>query len=403
MEKQVIFFYSNTPVVRYNNRYYAKTKNFIDFLSNLAKQDISYYLLIPCRVVSFLPKEGSVLIDLPENIIEVYYYKGHFMAIIYSFLNALRLLFSMKKMIDKRDRLTIAGPGPNSFLFWISLFVPRSVDFAFFIRGDTVMTLRSIYKNNFFYSVIITLVKIFIWRINKLIKQERAKIFLFGEELRYHYFVPGKSMHVITPLIDENIVRIARRPDIKEDHILNVLYLGRLSKEKNVISLIEAHELSHSKKVPFNLTIVGYGSMENVINDKIDNISSHEKIKYLGYIPYGDSLIDLLDRNDLLCLPSLTEGVPRVVIESFARGMPVLATKVGSLQNYFPKEIKYLDGYDKDSILRGIAWCNSNRAKLSYMGKLGKNRLQRFLIKENVTKVDKILRYTGKEKIHKNH
>jgi glycosyltransferase involved in cell wall biosynthesis len=53
-------------------------------------------------------------------------------------------------------------------------------------------------------------------------------------------------------------------------------------------------------------------------------------IRVTGPMPQA-RIADYLSASDLLCLPSLNEGMPNVVVEAFATGRPAVATSVGGL------------------------------------------------------------------------
>jgi glycosyltransferase involved in cell wall biosynthesis len=393
MGNRTVFLYANQPVIRYDGRYYARFKSFLDFLVELSKQDDIYRLVVPCKVVKHLPEENLVPINLPINrVIEVSNYTEQGQSIISSFLSTPCIRSQVLFALNEKGKVTFAGAGPSSFLFWLSLFVPRSVRFAFFIRGDTLKTVQNCYSGNMMYYPSTGVIKLFHKRILSLVLHSRAKVFVFGKKLKSLYPVPESNIHVITPLIEEAIIRKDTRPNIMKDRPLRVLYVGRLSKEKNLFSLIEACKLALKVGRSFALSIVGLGPLEIEIRKLIAESGLSNQIKFIGYIPHGDALIAEFDSHDLLCLPSFTEGTPSVVIEAFARGMPVLATPVGSLPSLFPDEIKFIDGFSADNILQGINWCNMRREELSDMGRKGQMSIHRFLLKENAVRVDKILR-----------
>ena len=54
-------------------------------------------------------------------------------------------------------------------------------------------------------------------------------------------------------------IRKGERLDIPEKCPLNVLYIGRFSPEKNILSLIDACALAYNEQNPFKLSIVGFG------------------------------------------------------------------------------------------------------------------------------------------------
>jgi glycosyltransferase involved in cell wall biosynthesis len=239
--------------------------------------------------------------------------------------------------------------------------------------------------------VAITILKLFQWRGRLLTAQSRAKVFLFNEAWKVQYSNSTNHVYVITPLIEERFIRKDKRPDIPEHRPLKILYVGRLSEEKNINSLIEACCLLIKMGKKFLLSIIGIGKLEKEIKTQIKKLGLTTQIELLGYIPYGERLINEYDCHDLLCLPSYTEGTPRVVIEAFARGMPVLSTPVGSLPKIFKEEIKFLKGYTPEDIAKGLLWCDSHREEISAMGRKGYQQVRQFLISENALKVSKLL------------
>ena len=99
--------------------------------------------------------------------------------------------------------------------------------------------------------------------------------------------------------------------DVSHEKV-NLLYVGRLSKEKGILEFIDMFLKS---KVEGNLSIAGYSK----------NFSfSNPGIKLLGYISDPKDLIEAYDNSNITILPSYTEGYPYVVDESLARKRPVI-------------------------------------------------------------------------------
>ncbi len=391
-----IFLYANQPGTINGNRFYSKFTSFIDFLAALASLDAKVYrLMVPCLVESAAPETECSTLDLPENVVELSWYEpgNHMKAAWSSLINALRARRLIREAIRSGANTIVGGPGPNSFLFWLSLITPRTVHFAFFIRGNTVETMRNIYRGKLLYYPFVWSVKLFRWRLCRLLQGGRAKVFVFGEQLgRYYARYREAAVYIISPLLFESYLREDVRHPISRAGSLRVLYVGRLSQEKNVLALLEACRRAREQGRPFKLMIVGVGPLETEIASFIQEFGLTDWIRLVGYVPTGVRLIEQYDQHDVLCLPSFTEGMPGVVAEAFARGMPVIATRVGALPSFFPEAIKFVDGFSPEAIDSAIAWGDANREELSIYGQKGNATIERFLISRNAKTVDRIIR-----------
>jgi glycosyltransferase involved in cell wall biosynthesis len=103
-----------------------------------------------------------------------------------------------------------------------------------------------------------------------------------------------------------------------------VTYLGRLSSEKGPRFLVEAWGLVADRHPGWRLRIVGSGPEEAAVRAQV------------AALPAGADRVDLLPpvvdaeaelrRASLVALPSLTEGLPLVLAEAMALGLPCVAT-----------------------------------------------------------------------------
>ncbi|QOJ79302.1 glycosyltransferase family 4 protein [Infirmifilum lucidum] len=101
-----------------------------------------------------------------------------------------------------------------------------------------------------------------------------------------------------------------------------VVYVGRLSKEKGVLDLVKAF-LLHD--VDADLLIVGDGPLRPLV-DKLSARSP--RIHVLGYRPRSEAL-KLLKGSDVFVLPSYHEGLSTALLEAMALRVPCVATRVG--------------------------------------------------------------------------
>lgn len=112
----------------------------------------------------------------------------------------------------------------------------------------------------------------------------------------------------------------------RESKIL--IFVGRLSPEKGVETLIEAFLGSNLISKGYVLKIVGGGELADYFRGKYGEIS---EVKFLGNVPQL-SVDELIADSTVLCVPSMWfEGSPRVVSQAISLGVPVIVSNLGSL------------------------------------------------------------------------
>lgn len=171
------------------------------------------------------------------------------------------------------------------------------------------------------------------WRLNQLRKQASAFQVIsdeIGRELDA-MGVPSARQVAIRNGVDTNRFRPpgpgAKRERRRklglgmEDEVL--LFAGRLVPMKRLDLVLEAWSLirkSHPKAV---LVIVGEGPLEVLIQQ-----SGQEGIRFLGS---QDDMVPFLQAADVLMMPSDSEGLPMMLLESMACGVPAAVTPVGGI------------------------------------------------------------------------
>ena len=115
-------------------------------------------------------------------------------------------------------------------------------------------------------------------------------------------------------------------PEPRSERI--ILYIGRLSKEKNLFMLLDALATMH--EVPVRLVLVGRGDQEAEL--KAYAAQQGVNTEFKGVVANQD-LPDLLRQADLFVLPSFGEGHPKVLIEAMACGLPCVGTDVSGINN----------------------------------------------------------------------
>ncbi|MBS3124302.1 glycosyltransferase [Candidatus Woesearchaeota archaeon] len=102
-------------------------------------------------------------------------------------------------------------------------------------------------------------------------------------------------------------------------------YVGRISPEKNIPTLFKAFRKLPGQK-GLLLLLVGSGSKKEEAKFK--------KIPNCRITGFVDNVQEYLQAMDLFIMPSLTETTSLATLEAMSSGLPVLATKVGYIQDY---------------------------------------------------------------------
>lgn len=121
-----------------------------------------------------------------------------------------------------------------------------------------------------------------------------------------------------------NVPAVGDKPD--ESKPFTLLTVGSLIPRKDVTTIIEAIAQMHSPQ-SFKLVIVGDGPERHHLESLVEKKSLEEVVEFVGQLP-PERVIEYLHDADAFILASHSEGRPNVVLESFAAGVPVVASDI---------------------------------------------------------------------------
>ena len=137
---------------------------------------------------------------------------------------------------------------------------------------------------------------------------------------------------------------------LREGKVREILFVGRLSKDKRVEPIIRAvegmgkagsgDEGSGMDGSGIRLTIVGDG-------EEYHNLIPYagERIRFVGAVPPKE-VKEYMQNSDILVMNSSFEGVPMTILEAISYGLPVVSTNVGGIGEalHFGQDSEETDG-----------------------------------------------------------
>jgi ADP-heptose:LPS heptosyltransferase/glycosyltransferase involved in cell wall biosynthesis len=198
---------------------------------------------------------------------------------------------------------------------WISFFASRGS------RAHFVTTAHGVYKNRFFSEVMG-------WGKFVICPSK-----VVARHMKNNFGVSDEKIIIIERWVDLNRFKFSDYQKRKENNV--IVSVGRISATKGYEHLIKGFK----KIVRFNpylkLKIVGSADRSkakylNYLKTLVSRYSLNYNVEFLGFVPDVEKI---LTEARILVAPSvIEESFGRVIVEAFACGVPVIATKVGGFQ-----------------------------------------------------------------------
>jgi len=125
-----------------------------------------------------------------------------------------------------------------------------------------------------------------------------------------------------------NIKRFSPKPGMQAKEKLNILLATRLLWDKGIQEYVDAARIVLSSGYVVDFLLAGVpdrGNPSAVSNADLKKWSNDGIVRHIGHI---EDMPDLLKTMDIVVLPSYREGVPRILLEAAATGLPIVTTDV---------------------------------------------------------------------------
>jgi glycosyltransferase involved in cell wall biosynthesis len=184
-----------------------------------------------------------------------------------------------------------------------------------------------------------------------------------------------QKIHIIHCGLEEKFITAQVSPIPNEN---NIVCVGRLCPQKGQLLLLEALGKLKTKGIDFQLTLVGDGELRQEVELLAKKLGIESQIEITGWAS-SDQVIEKIKQAKLMVLPSFAEGLPVVIMESLALGIPVISTYVAGIPELVvPEKSGWLvPASDIDSLVETIAKAiNLPVETLQMMGKTGQEKVR---------------------------
>jgi glycosyltransferase involved in cell wall biosynthesis len=261
-------------------------------------------------------------------------------------------LARMWRALAHVDTLWIFGPYPFSVALAVMAMLRRRRA-VLGVRQDTMAYFRSRLPGRWATPLLAPL-----WFTDQAYRllSRRLPTTVVGPWLEERYGGPRKGLLAMT-------VSLIRRHDValapaERDWSgpVELLAVGRVEPEKNPALLVDAMaELERSAPGRYVLTWAGDGRLVAAMRERAARLGLSERVRFVGYVPVGEALARLYARTHMFVHVSLTEGMPQVLVEAAAFGLPIVATDVGGVAAGIGREAALLvPPRDRPALVRAI-------------------------------------------------
>lgn len=229
--------------------------------------------------------------------------------------------------IREADLIWINGPHP---LLPLAALIARALrkPYLLWLRGDILMTVRAKYAEG---SRRDRLAARTAWYLDRLIdlSARGAAVFYTGSSLARYGKHAAYAQPANTSLVSRSQLAARSRTTVHDP--LRLLWVGQLRPVKGLLHLLQALRCLCDEGQRMDLRLVGDGEQRDALSAAVTEMGLDGMVRLAGYVAPGPALDAEYEEADVFVLPSLSEGIPKVLFEAMARAMPVVATKVGGV------------------------------------------------------------------------
>jgi glycosyltransferase involved in cell wall biosynthesis len=238
----------------------------------------------------------------------------------------LRSLRRFWRVLDDVDGVWVLGPHLLSLAFVLLAIVRRKCVFLG-ARQDLPRYVANRHPDRRPFKIAALILE-GAWRL----LARRHPIIVVGPDLERRYRGARAVLGIYVSLVEEREIDAALEETGRDySGELNVLAVGRLEREKNPLLLADILARLREREPRWRLIVCGDGPMREELAQRLDRLGVADHADLRGYVAMNGELTRFYRSSHLFLHVSWTEGVPQVLFEAFAAGLPAVATAVGGV------------------------------------------------------------------------
>jgi glycosyltransferase involved in cell wall biosynthesis len=242
---------------------------------------------------------------------------------------ALSLVRSVRRfwsVLGRVDGALLLGPSPVALVFAV-LAMLRRKPVTLGVRQDYPAYVRSRHPSRRWTHLAAGILDAS-WRG----LSRRLPVVVVGPALARSYARSASLLEISVSLVRESdVVTVEQARARPYDGELRMLSVGRLETEKNPLLLADVLASARDSTPRWRLVVCGEGALAGPLAHRLSALSLVDHAELRGYVPVDAGLRELYRESHALLHVSWTEGLPQVLFEAFAAGLPVVATAVGGV------------------------------------------------------------------------
>ncbi len=203
-------------------------------------------------------------------------------------------------------------------------------------------------------------------------------------ELQWLYDVPKEKIDVIPNGIDPSRYKsdvdsqeVKRRLGMNPSSPM-VLFAGRLEYQKGPDILLRSIPEVLDLREDVQFVFLGQGGLRRDLEAEARKLGIASSTSFLGFVPFWEYL-EKLNSCDMVCIPSRNEPFGLVLLEAWSASKPVVASRVGGLQENIDSGVNgLLVGPEPSALARSISYLVDNPGIGERMGASGREKAFEF-------------------------